>query len=192
MVSPGNHESECHIAQCLIHSKEYGEKLNNFTAYNKRWHMPSDTSNGALNMWYSFNIGPVHVVSLNSETDFPSAEERSHVRFLPALSLAPAVAVRAKCIRWVAGPTLRFRHLLTAGLFVSPSSRPGSPADMVVLRARRATRRASPPGVSGARASTWPGSRLTSKQPRRNAPRARGSSRAGTVPAAATSLRCVN
>ena len=78
MVSPGNHESECHIAQCLIHTDKYGHKLNNFTAFNKRWHMPHATSGGALNMWYSFNVGPVHFVSLNTETDFPSAEERSH------------------------------------------------------------------------------------------------------------------
>lgn len=40
--------------------------------------MPSSTSHGALNMWYSFNMGPVHFVSINSETDFPSAEERTH------------------------------------------------------------------------------------------------------------------
>jgi hypothetical protein len=31
-----------------------------------------------MNMWYSFNVGPVHFVSLNTETDFPTAEERSH------------------------------------------------------------------------------------------------------------------
>ncbi len=73
-----SHESECHIAQCLIQSKKYGEKLNNFTAFNKRWHMPSSTSGGAMNMWFSFNVGPVHFVSLNTETDFPTAEERSH------------------------------------------------------------------------------------------------------------------
>jgi phosphodiesterase/alkaline phosphatase D-like protein len=51
MVSPGNHESECHIDQCLLQSEKYGKKLNNFTAFNKRWHMPSATSGGALNMW---------------------------------------------------------------------------------------------------------------------------------------------
>jgi hypothetical protein len=52
----GNHESECHIAQCLMHSKQYGEKLNNFTAFNQRWHMPSSTSDGVLNMWYSCTV----------------------------------------------------------------------------------------------------------------------------------------
>jgi hypothetical protein len=78
MVAPGNHESECHIAQCQIHFEKYGDKLNNFTAFNARWHMPHTTSGGALNMWYSFNYGLMHFVSINSETDFPSAEERSH------------------------------------------------------------------------------------------------------------------
>ena len=37
MVSPGNHESECHIARCALQHKEYGLRLNNFTAYNSRW-----------------------------------------------------------------------------------------------------------------------------------------------------------
>eukprot|EP01052_Picozoa_sp_SAG31_P016686 SAG31_NODE_1114_length_9852_cov_2.761509_6_plen_258_part_00 len=51
---------------------------NNFTAFNARWHMPSQSSGGALNMWYSWNYGPVHFVSINTETDFPTAEERRH------------------------------------------------------------------------------------------------------------------
>ena len=49
---PHSHESECHIAQCLLQSKRYGEKLNNFTAFNARWHMPSSTSAGVMNMWH--------------------------------------------------------------------------------------------------------------------------------------------
>jgi len=28
-------------------------------------------------MWYSFNYGPVHFVSLNTETDFPGAAEEN-------------------------------------------------------------------------------------------------------------------
>lgn len=88
MVSVGNHESECHSPACLLHHKEYGLPLSNFSAYNARWNMPSAASGGAANMWYSFNFGPVHFVSLNSETDFPTAEERntgdSHDKGLPA------------------------------------------------------------------------------------------------------------
>jgi hypothetical protein len=39
--------------------------------------MPSESSDGVLNMWYSFDRGPVHWVSLNSETDFPGAGEEN-------------------------------------------------------------------------------------------------------------------
>ena len=39
----------------------------------RRWRMPYASSGGALNMWYSFNYGLVHFVSLNTETDFPTA-----------------------------------------------------------------------------------------------------------------------
>jgi len=74
MVSPGNHESECHSPACLL-DPFLGRSLMNFTAFNHRWHMPSKTSGGRANMWYSFNVGPVHFVSINTETDFPGAEE---------------------------------------------------------------------------------------------------------------------
>lgn len=75
MVSPGNHESECHSPTCLINYK-YGLQLKNFTAFNARWKMPAASSGGKLNMWYSSDFGPLHLVSLNTETDFPTAEER--------------------------------------------------------------------------------------------------------------------
>lgn len=76
MVSVGNHESECHSPACAL-SKQRIQGLSNFSAYNARWHMPSASSNGVLNMWYSFNYGPIHFVSLNSETDFPGAGEEN-------------------------------------------------------------------------------------------------------------------
>eukprot|EP01064_Diplonema_japonicum_P017801 TRINITY_DN2615_c0_g1_i1.p1 TRINITY_DN2615_c0_g1~~TRINITY_DN2615_c0_g1_i1.p1 ORF type:complete len:459 (+),score=157.36 TRINITY_DN2615_c0_g1_i1:71-1447(+) len=74
MVSPGNHESECHSPECVT-DPFTGLQLNNFSAFNARWHMPSKTSNGVMNMWYSWNFGPIHFVSLNTETDFPGAGE---------------------------------------------------------------------------------------------------------------------
>ena len=87
-VSPGNHESECHSAVCQLDRAKYALKLNNFSAYNHRWRMPSASSKGVQNMWYSFNYGLVHFVSINTETDFPTAEERtegdSHNKDLPA------------------------------------------------------------------------------------------------------------
>jgi hypothetical protein len=44
--------------------------------------MPSPESNGTLNMWYSFNYGPVHFISLDTETAFPGAPEE-HAYVLP-------------------------------------------------------------------------------------------------------------
>jgi hypothetical protein len=35
--------------------------------------MPGDESGGYKNMWYSFDYGMVHVVVINTETDFPGA-----------------------------------------------------------------------------------------------------------------------
>lgn len=91
MVSVGNHESECHDPYCLLHLNDTGMKLNNFSAYNARWAMPSAESGGVANMWYSFRMGPVHVVSINTETDFPSAPEgeKGDSGFLPAGHFAP-------------------------------------------------------------------------------------------------------
>jgi hypothetical protein len=90
MVTPGNHESECHSPACVINHKEYGLPLSNFSAFNHRWSMPSVESGGHQhsNMWYSFNFGTVHYVSLNTETDFPGAGEEhtgdSGMKNLPA------------------------------------------------------------------------------------------------------------
>ena len=77
MVAVGNHESECHSPACLA-DKSYRDALRNFTAYNHRWAMPYRSSGGSSNMWYSFNNGLVHFVSLNTETDFPGAAEATH------------------------------------------------------------------------------------------------------------------
>ena len=79
MVAAGNHEADCHDPACLA-SKERREKLSNFTAYNNRFHMPSEESLGALNMHYSFNFGNVHFITIDTETGYPgSAEEKRYV-----------------------------------------------------------------------------------------------------------------
>eukprot|EP00039_Didymoeca_costata_P017090 m.313802 g.313802 ORF g.313802 m.313802 type:complete len:470 (-) comp16491_c9_seq37:1829-3238(-) len=87
MVAVGNHESECHSPNCIL-DRERGLALSNFSAYNARWKMPSKSSNGVLNMWYSWNVGPVHFISINTETDFPGAGEEhtgdSNDKNLPA------------------------------------------------------------------------------------------------------------
>lgn len=77
MVTPGNHEVECHSPICIAESDKYGTYLQNFTAFNARWSMPSVSSAGVANMWYSYNVGPIHWVSLNTETDFPGAQEEN-------------------------------------------------------------------------------------------------------------------
>lgn len=53
------------------------QSLGHFNAYNARFRMPSLESgadHGAA-MWYSFNMGPVHFVVVDTETDFPGARD---------------------------------------------------------------------------------------------------------------------
>ncbi|KAF1783121.1 Metallo-dependent phosphatase-like [Phytophthora cactorum] len=69
MVLVGNHEYECHSPACAA-SAERMNMLRNFTAYNSRFHMPSKEVGGTLNMWYSFEHGPIHFTSISSETDY--------------------------------------------------------------------------------------------------------------------------
>ena len=76
MVSVGNHESDCHSPACFL-DLTLGEGERNFTAYNTRWNMPSDTSGGVMNMWYSYSVGGVHFVALDTETDFVGAQEEN-------------------------------------------------------------------------------------------------------------------
>jgi len=71
MVSPGNHEAECHSPACVTSSK--GKALSNFSAFNTRWRMPFKESGSRSNMWYSYDYGSAHFISINSETDFDGA-----------------------------------------------------------------------------------------------------------------------
>jgi predicted phosphodiesterase len=66
MVSPGNHDISCHS----IYDIGCKQSFKNFTAYNSRFKMPSDESNGVENLWYSYDFGPIHFVSINTESDF--------------------------------------------------------------------------------------------------------------------------
>jgi hypothetical protein len=79
MVLPGNHEAECHSPACVAKYASRALKLSNFSAYNARFRMPSSESGGAANMWYSFDVGPLHVVALSTESDFPGAPDVCHV-----------------------------------------------------------------------------------------------------------------
>eukprot|EP00472_Partenskyella_glossopodia_P009809 CAMPEP_0197528848 /NCGR_PEP_ID=MMETSP1318-20131121/26538_1 /TAXON_ID=552666 /ORGANISM="Partenskyella glossopodia, Strain RCC365" /LENGTH=444 /DNA_ID=CAMNT_0043084111 /DNA_START=241 /DNA_END=1575 /DNA_ORIENTATION=- len=93
MVSPGNHETylpkvfgsgetAANTTGWVAAPSEFFEQDEvkeaqadgawNFTAYDSRFKMPDA---GSRNMWYSFDFGGVHFVSINTETDFPNAGE---------------------------------------------------------------------------------------------------------------------
>jgi len=80
MVVVGNHEAECHSPACQV-SPAKAKTLGNYTAYNARFKMPYEEAGGALNMWYSFEHGPVHFTAISSETDYPGAPENKHTAF---------------------------------------------------------------------------------------------------------------
>ncbi len=65
MVTPGNHDVTCSYKS----DEGCPEYLRNFTAFRTRWRMPGHESFGVDNMWYSFNHGNIHFVSINTETD---------------------------------------------------------------------------------------------------------------------------
>ncbi|KAF4315244.1 hypothetical protein JM18_004992 [Phytophthora kernoviae] len=78
MVVVGNHDMECHSPSCLeVEARK--EMLSNFSAYNARWKMPYEESDGALNMWYSFDHGPIHLTSLSSESDYPNSTANAFI-----------------------------------------------------------------------------------------------------------------
>ncbi|SPO25050.1 related to acid phosphatase precursor (pH 6-optimum acid phosphatase) [Ustilago trichophora] len=69
-VAPGNHDSNCDNSGY----KNYTESicppaLTHFTGYNQHWNMPSTFSGGFKNMWYSYNVGMVHYIVYDTETD---------------------------------------------------------------------------------------------------------------------------
>ena len=74
MTCPGNHEYSCNHKE----NDQYAY-TKNFTAYNYRFHMPSSSSKGTKNMWFSFNFGNIHFISVDTETDYPDAPEGSHM-----------------------------------------------------------------------------------------------------------------
>lgn len=86
MTVPGNHEVTCaqlNDSICTGKNKLIPNKYvnitsqyRNFNAYMHRFYMPGGDgkSNGSYrNLWYSFDYGPVHMVVINTETDFPDA-----------------------------------------------------------------------------------------------------------------------
>ncbi|KAK4478730.1 hypothetical protein RD792_014228 [Penstemon davidsonii] len=68
MVTQGNHEIE-KIPK--IHKEK-------FTAYNARWVMPYEESGSPSNLFYSFEVGGVHVIMLGSYAEFESDSTQYH------------------------------------------------------------------------------------------------------------------
>jgi hypothetical protein len=69
LTLPGNHDVTCKITtddMCPSY-------LRNFTAYNARWRMPAAASGSESNLWYSTDVGNVHLTVINTETDLPHA-----------------------------------------------------------------------------------------------------------------------
>ena len=99
MTCPGNHEVVCKQPGCA-------EGQRNFTAYRQRFHMPGADSGGFESMYYSYDVGTVHFVMINTESDFPGAAEGDvsgpFGSFLPWLQgdLVKAAANR-KQVPWI-------------------------------------------------------------------------------------------
>lgn len=94
MASPGNHEADCAEVGTLVIRTICPEGQKNFTDFNVRFgkNMPSAFSSTSSDdsakvnankakmlanppFWYSFEYGMVHVIMIDTETDFPNAPD---------------------------------------------------------------------------------------------------------------------
>lgn len=74
------------------------EKFYNYTSFNARYKMPSASSGGRENFWYSYDYGNVHWVSVSSEHSLDEGSEQ--MSWLQA-DLAAAAANRRN-VPWIA------------------------------------------------------------------------------------------
>lgn len=83
MVIEGNHELE--------------PQINNesFVAYKTRFAVPSTESNSGTSMYYSFNVGGIHIVMLGAYVDFNKSSKSEFV-----LNVAPCGQVEI-WLEWV-------------------------------------------------------------------------------------------
>lgn len=72
MVIEGNHELESQINN------------ESFVAYKARFAVPSTESNSGTSMYYSFNVGGIHIVMLGAYVDFNKSSKSEFV-----LNVAP-------------------------------------------------------------------------------------------------------
>jgi hypothetical protein len=61
----------------------------NFTAYQHRFRMPGSETGGVGNMWYSFDYGLAHFISIDGETDFANSPEWPFARDLKGGETSP-------------------------------------------------------------------------------------------------------
>ena len=71
MMCPGNHEATCDEETPRICPA--GQR--NFTSYRERYYMPAVQSGAVNNMYFSFDYGLVHFISIDTEVDYPHSPE---------------------------------------------------------------------------------------------------------------------
>ncbi|KWU43666.1 acid phosphatase AphA [Rhodotorula sp. JG-1b] len=114
-VTPGNHEASCaefdgpqnQLTALLVNNDtSYNatsptsnltyyacpESQRNFTAYNHRFFMNGEKSNGRGNHWYSFDYGLAHFVSFSGETDYYSSPEKPFIAVTKGNTTLPSEA----------------------------------------------------------------------------------------------------
>ncbi|TVY73422.1 Acid phosphatase [Lachnellula suecica] len=87
MVMPGNHEATCsefdgpgnvltaYLDDDVSNGTAPTSNLTYYSSYQHRFRMPGDEVGGVGNMWYSFDYGLAHFISLDGETDFAYSPE---------------------------------------------------------------------------------------------------------------------
>ena len=71
MMCPGNHDITCNEALPALCPS--GQR--NVSSYLQRYRMPAVESGAINNMWFSFDHGLVHFVSIDTEVDYPDSPE---------------------------------------------------------------------------------------------------------------------
>jgi len=79
MVCPGNHEYEAYNPFIILQSR-------NFVVYNARFQMPQSANSSRQNMYYSFDYGNVHFLSISTETSFEGAPFDDNNKFANQLA----------------------------------------------------------------------------------------------------------
>ncbi|UPL01111.1 hypothetical protein LCI18_012045 [Fusarium solani-melongenae] len=105
IVLPGNHEATCadhdnppyilsaYLNEDIANGTDTGPNSTltyyscppsqrNFTAFQNRFHMAGEKSDGVGNFWHSFDYGLAHFVSIDTETDYAHSPDKAFVEDL--------------------------------------------------------------------------------------------------------------